>query len=262
MVLSPKSADRWTTHELAALNISIETVDAPSFFGNPLPDPSSDPTLLAHPVLIQNLTHPSSSEAISKDHSLFFRYLQHATGRFPLGTARDHAIDDFTASLLRLLDYDEPKRFVHQHLELDLLMCRESVTAKSDVVIMDHQDHLLIVQHSTPDAQNEPRLIAAAIAAHYENNRRRWGVGLPTVPARVFPGILMIGTTPTFYQIPVSEALVEAVGIGQYPPAATVVKKLFPPTDSMRNHLADGMVPLANRQLILQCFGAFRRFVV
>ncbi|KAJ7306836.1 hypothetical protein DFH08DRAFT_793238 [Mycena albidolilacea] len=260
IVLSAKPSNQWTFNELAGLNISIEAVAAPSFFGSALPDLQTDPTLLAHPVLIENLTHPS--DAISKDNSLFFRYLRHATRRFTLGPATDSAVNDFTAFLLRMLDYDEPKGLVHQRMELDLMMCGQWVTAKPDVVIMNDQDYILLVQRYTRQAEAEPQLIAAAIAAHYENNRRLRTLGLPTVAAKAFAGIIMIGTAPTFYQIPVSEALVEAVGTGQYPPVATVVRKLFPPVHNMRDHLCDGMVPLANRQIILQCLGAFRQFVV
>ncbi|KAJ6609533.1 hypothetical protein B0H10DRAFT_2193828 [Mycena sp. CBHHK59/15] len=260
IVLSAKSSNQWTFNELAGLNIRIENVDAPSFLGSALPDPRTDSTLLAHPVLIGNLTHPSG--VISKDNSLFFRYLQHATRRFALGPATNSAVDDFTAFLLRMLDYDEPKHLVHQRMELDLIMCGQQVTAKPDVVVMNDQDYILLVQHYMPQAEAEPQLIAAAIAAHYENNRRRRTLGLPTVAAKAFAGIIMIGTAPTFYQIPVSEALVEAVGRGQYPPAATVVRKLVPPVHNLRDHLYDGMVPLANRQIILQCLGAFRQFVV
>ncbi|KAJ7220862.1 hypothetical protein GGX14DRAFT_676259 [Mycena pura] len=61
--------------------------------------------------------------------------------------------------------------------------------------------------------------------------------------------------------IPVSEALVKGVSRGQYPPVATVVRKLVPPVHDLRDHLYDGMVPLANRQIILQCLGAFRQCI-
>ncbi|KAJ7934566.1 hypothetical protein B0H13DRAFT_1543786, partial [Mycena leptocephala] len=191
----------------------------------------------------------------------------------------DSAADDFTAFLLRMLDYDEPRGLVHQRKELDLIMCGRQVTAKPDVVIMNDQDYILLVQvrirlillrderpiqlqHYTPQAETEPQLIAVAIAAHYENNRRRRTLGLPKVTAKIFAGIIMIGTAPTFNQIPVSEALVEAVGRGQYPPAATVVRKLVPPVHNMTDYFCDGMVPLANRQIILQCLGAFRQVCV
>ncbi|KAJ7036800.1 hypothetical protein C8F04DRAFT_465639 [Mycena alexandri] len=200
----------------------------PFFLRKRITDPQTDPTLLAHPVLIEKLTHPS--EAISKEDSLFFRYLRHATRRFAVGPATDSAVNDFTAFLLRMLDYDEPN-VVHQRMELDLIMCGQQVTAKPDLVIMDDWDYLLLVQlqRYTAQAEAEPQLIAAAIAAHYENNRRLRVVGLPTVAAKVFPGIIMIGTAPVFYRIPVSEALVDAVSRGEYPPVTTVVRKLNPP---------------------------------
>ncbi|KAJ7895811.1 hypothetical protein B0H13DRAFT_1885421 [Mycena leptocephala] len=241
ILLSAKSGNQWTFNELAGLNISIETVDALSFFGSALPDPQTDPTLLAHPVLMSKETLPTG--LISKDD-------------------RHSAVDDLTAFLLRMLDYDEPRSLVHQHMELDLTMCSQRVTAKPDVCVsvksLLRDEQPMELQHYTPEAEVEPLLIAAAIAAHYENNRRRRTLGLSTVTAKVFAGIIMIGTAPTFYQIPVSEALVEAVGRGQYPPAATVVRKLVPPVHNLTDHFCHGMVPLANRRIIFQCLGAFR----
>ncbi|KAJ7241056.1 hypothetical protein B0H12DRAFT_48721 [Mycena haematopus] len=218
-------------------------VDAPSIFGSALPDPQADPTLLAHPALISNETCPAGP--ISKEDHRFFRYLRDVS-RFPIGPATDTAVDDFCACLLQTLEYDEPDRVIHHHMELDLIMCGHQVTARPDLVIMGDRDYILVVQRYMWEAESEPRLIAAAIAAHYENNRRRYNVGRPTVAAK----------------IPVSEALVEAVSRGHYPSEATVVKKLVPPVDDMRNYLERGMELLANRQPILQCLGAFRQFVV
>ncbi|KAJ7934935.1 hypothetical protein B0H13DRAFT_2477568 [Mycena leptocephala] len=178
----------------------------PSFFGSALPDPQTDPTLLAHPVLMSKETLPT--ELISKDDRRFFGYLRDVTHRFPLGPATDSAVDDLTAFLLRMLDYDEPRSLVHQHMELDLTMCSQRVTAKPDVCVsvksLLRDEQPMELQHYTPEAEIEPLLIAAAIAAHYENNRRRRTLGLSTVTAKVFAGIIMIGTAPTFYQIPAS----------------------------------------------------------
>ncbi|KAJ7819974.1 hypothetical protein B0H13DRAFT_2682400 [Mycena leptocephala] len=234
---------------MAPWQTTIEIVDAPSFSGSVLHDPQTDPTLL--------------SEGISKENSLFFRYLRHATRAFPLGPLTDCAINDFTAFLLSMLEYDdEPKRLVHLGMELDLMMCGKRVAVNLDVVIMHNQDYILLVQCLyTHQADAEIRLIAAAIAAHHENRRRR-ALGFPRAAAQTYPGIVMIGTALTFYQIPVSEALVQAVNSGLDPPAATVVRKLRPPVDRVRNYLEDGMVLLANRKLILQCLGAFKQVVL
>ncbi|KAJ7662176.1 hypothetical protein DFH06DRAFT_1325485 [Mycena polygramma] len=274
IVLSAKPGDQWTFNELAALNIRVETVDAISFFGHALPDPQTDPALLAYPVLMSNETRPESSVApISKDDRLFFAYLRHVAQPFTLGPAG--AVIDFTAFLLQMLNYDEPEGSVRRRVELELEMCGERVTAKLDVVVMHDQDYILPVQvgarkeddqttmkrqHYTPDA--EPQLIAAAVAAHSENNRRRRTLGLPTVSSKVFAGLVMNGSAPTFYQIPVSEALVEAVRRGHYPPAATVVRKFVPPVNNPKDHFEDGMGSLANRIIIFQCLGAFKASVV
>jgi hypothetical protein len=58
-VRSAKSSNNWRSRELSDLNLRIEIVDAPSFSGSVLHDPQTDPTLLVHPVLTENLTHPS-----------------------------------------------------------------------------------------------------------------------------------------------------------------------------------------------------------
>jgi hypothetical protein len=120
---------------------------------------------------------------------------------------------------------------------------------------------MMELQLYTYQADAEIQLIAAAIAARHENRRRRT-LGFPRVAAKTYSGIVMIGTAPTFYQIPVSEALVQAVNSGLDPPAATVVRKHRPPVDRVRDYLEDGMVPLANRKLILQCVGACKQVSV
>ncbi|KAJ7067818.1 hypothetical protein C8F01DRAFT_1364265 [Mycena amicta] len=253
-VLSPKCADLWTTRELAALNISVETVDALSFFGRPLPDPSSDPTLLAHPVLMSNET--SSAGPISKDERRFFGYLH-------VATENPSAVVDFCAHLLQTLDYDEPDRTVRRYVELRFLMGGQWVHAKPDVAIKDAEQHyMLLVQQDKRclSAEIEPQLIAEAIAAHYVNNERRRLLMLPPLATEVFAGIIMTGSAPIFYKIPVSEALLEAVETTQYPAHATVVSRFVPPVRDLITYLEYGMVPLANRQLILQCFGAFRQW--
>ncbi|KAF7375435.1 hypothetical protein MSAN_00431400 [Mycena sanguinolenta] len=158
------------------------------------------------------------------------------------------------------MDYDEPNGVVHQRMELHMLMCGEQVNARPNVVVMnDDLDYTLVLQLDLPHAEAEPQLIAAAIAAHYENNRRRRQLGFPTVVTKVYPGIVMIGSTPTFYLIPVSEALAVAVCQGRYPSEPTVVKKLSTPVDDMREYIEKGMEYLPNRRIIFQLLGAFKQ---
>ncbi|KAJ7877296.1 hypothetical protein B0H13DRAFT_1631822 [Mycena leptocephala] len=151
---------------------------------------------------------------ISKDDRRFVRHLRDVTHRFPVGPATENAVDDFSACLLQILDYDEPDHIVHQRLEIGFFMGGQRVHAKPDVVITDDKDYILLVQedkrHLSP-VEAEPQLIAEAIAAHYENNRRRRVPMLPTMATKVFAGIIMTGTATTFYKIPVSNTLLEAV---------------------------------------------------
>jgi hypothetical protein len=107
----------------------------------------------------------------------------------------------------------------------------------------------------------EPQLIAEAIAAFYGNNRRRKQIGLPPISSKVFPGITLTGSAPTFYKIPITEDLLRGITTAQYPTQETVVHKLTPPVPDTLRLPEEGMKPLANRHVILQCFEAFKRFI-
>ncbi|KAJ7709498.1 hypothetical protein B0H17DRAFT_1190703 [Mycena rosella] len=163
-----------------------------------------------------------------------------------------------------MLDYDEPERVVHQRLDIGFMMCGRKVDATPNMVIIEDEDYILLVQQdkrqlSLDDA--EPQLIAEAVAAYYANNRRRVAVGLAPLTSKVFAGIVMFGTGPIFYKIPISSELVTAIDRAQYPPNATVVSKLVPPVPDLYQYLEEGMVPLENRRVVFQCLAAFRQFV-
>jgi hypothetical protein len=73
----------------------------------------------------------------------------------------------------------------------------------------------------------EPQLIAEAIAAFQHNNTRLQRIGLQPIQAKTFPGITMIGSTPTFYKINDTQDLIDAVETAQYPANPTTVHKLL-----------------------------------
>ncbi|KAJ7082378.1 hypothetical protein B0H15DRAFT_852732 [Mycena belliarum] len=256
IILSAKSGSDWTENELAALKITISALEPADFFGGPLPLPGVDP------ILLDNLERPAAQ--ISKDNRLFFRYLEDASSRFPSGPPAESAVDDFAAFLLGMLDYDEPERVVHQRLEIGFVMCGQKVGANPDIVIMDAEDYILLVQqdkrHLSSDTA-EPQLIAEAVAAYYANNSRRRAVGLEPVTSKVFAGIVLLGTAPIFYQIPISSELVTAIARAQHPQNPTIVKKLVPPVPHLHKYLRDGMVLLENRRIVFQCLTAFKQFV-
>ncbi|KIJ31389.1 hypothetical protein M422DRAFT_185989 [Sphaerobolus stellatus SS14] len=256
LIRSAKSGSDWTKNELFAFNIAVVNQDVATFFGDPnLPASTIDP------IILNNLDPPPGP--VAKSTRLFFRYLKDAMERFPQGALTESAVDSFAAYLLGLLDYDEPDRVVHQRLEIGFVMCGSRVDAKPDVCVMD-ENYLLLVQEDKRRASvddPESQLIAEAIAAFYENNRRRSAIGLPAIQAKVFAGITMFGTAPTFYKLPITTALLDSIMTAQFPLRQTIVHKLVPPVPNMAQFLENGMRPLENRRVILQCFEAFKQFV-
>jgi hypothetical protein len=92
-------------------------------------------------------------------------------------------------------------------------------------------------------------------------------MGVDYAQSRYIPAITMTGTTPIFYRIPVTVALLRALATAQYPPAQypdeeTVVLRFIPPVPNQGRYRLDGMRPLENRWIILQCFEAFKALIV
>lgn len=75
----------------------------------------------------------------------------------------------------------------------------------------------------------EPQLVAEAIAAFGENNKRLRELGLPEKDTMPFTGITMKGIAPTFYNITVTKALYDAVKEGKCPKDKTVIQKCTVP---------------------------------
>ena len=100
------------------------------------------------------------------------------------------------------------------------------------------------------------------MAAFYKTNKIRRAAGLPLPHSKTFTGITMVGTMPTFYKIPVTEEILISLATAQYPLQATTIEKLIPPVPFPARLASDGMKPLVNRRIILQCFEAFKQFVV
>ncbi|KAF8520569.1 hypothetical protein JB92DRAFT_2895097 [Gautieria morchelliformis] len=130
-------------------------------------------------------------------------------------------------------------------------MCGEQTYAKPDVYLSDISSNILMLiqEDKTVAMQSStgvtPQLIAEAISTFQHNNRMRRGAKLDPPKEMVFPGIVMHGTAPIFYLIPVTEELSEAVILGRAPTFKTV----------------EGMMPLDNRVIIVQCYEAFERFI-
>ena len=75
------------------------------------------------------------------------------------------------------------------------------------------------------------------------------------------PGIIMVGTSPTFFKIPITQNLVAHIRDGTYPPEETHVTFCYPPVPRPDCLRSEGMKPLDNRGGILSCYEAFRVIV-
>ncbi|KAF8909527.1 hypothetical protein CPB85DRAFT_1222023, partial [Mucidula mucida] len=142
--------------------------------------------------------------------------------------------------------------------------------AKTDICLVDYdQNHriLLVVREDKRVEGGDPasaqvRIVAAAVGAFTENNRRRMAAGLePLLDTVVMPPSVMGGTSPTFLKIPVTESLSTHIRDGTYPPDITCVTFCKPPVPRPALWKSEGMKPLDSRRPILSCFEAFKTVV-
>lgn len=71
------------------------------------------------------------------------------------------------------------------------------------------------------------------------------------------PCITVVGTTPTFYLVPVTKELSDAVMTGQYPPTQTRVLKCVTDAGHQRR-VSDGIADVEFRRIALKRFLAFK----
>jgi len=251
-IRSAKSGSDWTRGELLAYNITISSVTPNQFFHHGV-DPSLDhldPAILnASP----GSDDPSLSEAVS-DH---LSYLDLATN-----ATQESAIDDFSAHTLRLLGFNERKTVVRSRYAIPLTICGDGNRAAQTGVCLLHRPTLVLlvlVEDKTLSnwTDAEPQVVAEAIAAFQFNNTKRGDRGLPLLNSMTIPCITMSGTRPTFYLVPVTQDLSNAVILGQYPAIQTQVSKCVT-VGAHPRRASEGMEDTEYRKLALKRLLAFK----
>ncbi|TFK95372.1 hypothetical protein BDV98DRAFT_517787 [Pterulicium gracile] len=185
------------------------------------------------------------------------------------GSSGDSAVLDFVNQLFHVVNYARRHRVGRSRRNLDLVVYGELTSTRIDFSLYSsvQKETFLIVQvdiyHEGREVlqDSQARVVASALAAFTENNANRERMGLPQLEHKVIPGIIMNGTSPTFFMIPVSEELITHVRNGTYPSTPTVVHYCFPPIPASPRRRSNGMVPLESRREILQCFEAFKGLV-
>jgi hypothetical protein len=126
---------------------------------------------------------------------------------------------------------------------------------------MDHTNAVLLVvkvDSHLRGSDPESRLISGAIAAfHNDNIMRVKRFGTDPLTSKVITGIVVDGTMPTFYRIPITAELATAVESGEQPEHETIVGMYRPEVPAPE----EGMKLLANRHIILACFEALKQFL-
>ncbi|TFY50472.1 hypothetical protein EVG20_g11498 [Dentipellis fragilis] len=273
-----KDGNKWNPWDLEAFNIKIKREDAATFFGtDDLPMPAVDEEFLKTPQA-KDMVHDNNAELL---------YMLETAMEFPL--SGQSAVADFAVQLLRHLGYVKRSRVACTRMDFESFVCGQWKRTTSDVCLIDRLQHndvrLLVQEDERFDIEHmwelEPQLIASAIAAFELTNREREWRGeatvdsgvCPSFPSRrarrarraapltvtqVIPGIILFGSRPSFFKIPVTSSLWCSVREGTYPTETTTVSMHVPilPNPSHRDRKA--MKAIENRGPILRTFEAFK----
>ncbi|KAF9024640.1 hypothetical protein BDZ89DRAFT_1114557, partial [Hymenopellis radicata] len=219
----PKDGGCWTRKDLESYNIHIEEQDPLTFFDlQELPEPT---------VTTDFLNSTSASDSF---------YLEHANAMPGTGEPEFAlmAVVVFAGELFNIMGYtpSHETRTAHRHLDFHFRICGKLKHARADICIVDFvQDSILLLvredkgQGQEPNTDVQAQLVAAAVAAFTKNNMNRRAAGLDLLSEKVMPGIVIAGTSPTFFKIPVSKSLSSHIRGGTYPPDITTVTFCQPP---------------------------------
>ncbi len=254
LIRSAKSGSDWGTNELRAYNIQVRPQSAQSFFGHPLPTLDGIDPLLVSGIL-------DTTDGLTDRTYQLLEYLD-------LAHAGRESATNFARELLRELGYEERGILLTYHRGRDdpipLHICGDAGRSAQMDLCLVHVIHgyttiLMIIQEDNPaiNARDaEPQVIAEAIAAFQFNNAIRHRKHLPPLASMTIPCVTMVGTRPTFYQVPVTKELSDAVIAGEYPTKTTLVAKCVVSLSSQR--LSDGMEAPDFREAALRYFVAFK----
>ncbi|KAJ6465488.1 hypothetical protein C8R47DRAFT_1235714, partial [Mycena vitilis] len=250
---SAKSGKQWTQNEIDAYNIHLSSQDATAFFGT---------TQLPATTVDSEILTVQDADAAVSDTAWDLLSLVGCCH------AKESSVIDFAVVLLHAVGYvHRPRTITRTRLDLRLVVCGENKVARSDVCIFDRRTDgiVLLVQDKCIGGPiyAYPRLVAAAIATYQAYQTTRVTSGLPRLPGMVRADPIAIvlytdGTSPTFYKVPLTEELVRCVEDGQYPETPTIVAVHNPSLPRPHRRRLEGMKPLDNRIIILECYEAFK----
>jgi len=264
----PKSGSDWDDKDLQRYNIKIVYQNTLDFFG--VSDSESDSELPLPRVHDEVLTVEYPRAAQHDDAYLLLSTMNHVVNN---NQGKDSSVVDFTTHLFRVLGYvgRAECRSTRKKIQVPISEYYLEILAKPDIIIMDKKGQIvLLVQEdktnldSSYSTHPEVELIAGAIAAFVRNklNLQHTSRLGGTLVDQVMAGIVMRGTMPVFYKIPITAVLVDAVSRGMKPKQETIVDAYIPafPEPPSDVSVKQSFGCLKSRRVILSCFEAFKKF--
>jgi hypothetical protein len=268
-----KSGSEWTNTDLEFFRIKILQVkDFAQFF-------NGDITVIANSDVKEFLSLDLSNVIIQHTFdwtSLKSRYVRTLVKDIIAVTkthrSEESAVDDMARSIFQVFEYDAGENAIRTRETIVLEMCNSKTQANPDVCIesIDMSIRLLVQEDKSYNVGNdryltsypEAQLIAEAIAAFQENIRTFQRLGKYDISPNkaIIPGIVMLGTCPTFYKIHVTNLLAECVRQGEEPNADTLVERYVIP--NLPVNMSDALLSQEHARHIVMCYEAFRKFVI
>src|ERR1700761_6011924 len=218
-----KASNEWTQLDLLAYNIVVIPQDFDTFFN---PSPEDDLKALQRTSSISSeIWTTESAEKMKNDDNYTLMRLMELVHNHPITGIPSSPSIDFTTHLLRVTGYTTRHNLIRTREQIPFLICRQQRHAMMDVCILDeHNEILLIVledkRHypSSPPGDPEAQAIAASIAVfQYTAELHRTTLGLPPLIEKTVPCIIMRGSSPIFYRVPISAELSRCVEMGEHP---------------------------------------------
>jgi len=258
---SAKLGDDWGDYELMAYNISIVPLLPDDFF------PTLDPPLdHIDPAILDSSGLDDEPPSIIA--ARYLRYLYTAST-----PSRDNFVFTFAAETLRLLDFDDGlSSVVIDYHQICLTICGKTVppticddtypAPQAYVCILNLDPTLvllvLVVDKTPHRIDPAPQVIAGAIAAFQFNNEKRREHNLEPLDTMTIPCVSMAETRPTFYLVPVTTALSDAVISGTFPSTPTEAH-YCPTVTTHTKYMSVGAEDREYRKLFLRRFLAFKQ---
>ncbi|KAH8983694.1 hypothetical protein EDB86DRAFT_3066249 [Lactarius hatsudake] len=227
---SAKPSSDWNSYDLAAYNIQTQQEDGATFFGD---------SNLPLPVIDEEIITIVSPE----------------TKNIQLG-------------------YMKHSRIALTQKRIPFLILTEWRDAKTDICLLNYCH---ATSGATSREKHEPegpgvdataKLIAGAIAAFDYNDQLQYSRG-ENIESKacasgfynfIMPGIILHGTMPIFYKIPITTNLVHNVWSSTYPSEPTIVSFHVPKLPNP-NDFRKGMEPPDSWWAILCCYEAFKHII-